>query len=1128
MRIRLLFTIFAMLAATGAWAQTTFLQGRVVDGNRKPISGASVLVAGTNTGTTTDNAGNYALLLPGGLPRTAIIRFSMLGMGSFETPWNGQGIINATLYETVITTNTAVVRAGLIDLNVNEYTGAHSSLNLDSMVAKPTYSDLSQMLQGEIAGMQVVNTSMRAGAAPRIQIRGQSTLLGTTSPLWVVDGIVQPEVTNTTSWGDVAGDDMDEYLGSAISWLNPQDVESVTVLKDASATAIYGSRASNGVIVVTTKRGKADQLSVRAGYNISVGQQMNYNLYNLMNSQERINFSKEAFESGVYYPYTPLEQPYTYEGMYRMYLNGRMNDAEFARQYNYLETVNTDWLKLLTRPSLNHNASLSVTGGTDKANFMMSASYNKQQATERGNDSERFTGRLAVDVKLSPKLRLATSLMSSVSKTTGFANSGLNPITYATTTSRAIPAYNQDGSLAYYSRHDYYKYNDNTKIDGLPYNVLDDLANVGSTVNIPTMQASLDFKWSISDAFNYQVVAGYTNSTRRSDSWMGENSYHVLQGFRGYLMESEQGHNADYRAAAVLKTGGILITDHLSTNSYNVRNQLNFSKSITENHRLTAMAMWEVSSSTNTSKYNTVWGYDKIRGEQVNAPTIPNELRPIGTSTPAPSDYIDTYQNLNRSAWRSSRTVNNMASLAMIAAYSMHGKYVINANFRNDWSNAFGQNANRRFNPAWSLGVSWRLADEEFMESMRNWLNQANFRLTYGTQGNLGNTLTTEMIMEWGNRHALYEQPYSWIKSIANPYMTWERTKSWNGGLDLGLFDNKITVVLDGYRRMSDVGRKFQDTPENGGFQSTLTGTYIRNTGFEATVSFTPLKTEHWRLAVGANMGKNWSKIVSEKYSESTTYTIDSYINGQSESVIVAGRPVGAFWAYPYAGPDAATGIPTFHNFHYGNYTAAEMGRRTTDIMRYMGTRISDITSGITLRLSYRDFTLSTQLAATIGGKNFLPNPYAQFPDGRMPDATANLSNELLDRWTKNNTGSQIPGLYVVPNESAQSIYLTDPTSKSGTYKNIYNMWGQSDARVASITTLRCNAMNFTWRVNTDKPNGAAAAMLKKTGVKNMDLTVGVNNLFLLADKRWRGMDPDLGGDRRMPRSFSFGINFGF
>jgi hypothetical protein len=316
--------------------------------------------------------------------------------------------------------------------------------------------------------------------------------------------------------------------------------------------------------------------------------------------------------------------------------------------------------------------------------------------------------------------------------------------------------------------------------------------------------------------------------------------------------------------------------------------------------------------------------------------------------------------------------------------------------------------------------------------------------------------------------------------------------------------------VVDGYTRLSNVGRAFTDTPENGGFTSTLTGTFIRNSGIEAAFNVIALQTRSWKVSVGANISKNWNLIVREGQTDATSYNTWTYINGSTEKVIVPGYALGSFWAYAYAGPDAGYGIPTFRGMDVKS-------TNPVDYLTYAGSRISDISSGLNLRVSYKNVSAAVLCVATLGGKAFLPNPYSTFVYGQMPDPTNNFSRELLERWKQPGDASTFPGLYVVPNKDAYPVTLFDP---SGEPQDRYTMWGYSDARIASLSNFRCRSIQVTWTLN--------AGYLKKIHVRNVNLTAAVNNVFLIAASEWKGMDPDLGGDRRLPRSYTMGVSFGF
>lgn len=269
----------------------TKIRGRVTDTKSEPLAGVTILIEGTCIGTTTDSNGNYVFTIPD-IDKINII-YSFIGMAPYKVAYTGQENINVILKESAETMDEVVV-TGYQTLRKSDVVGSVSTVKA-SDIMMPVYTSIDQMLQGRVAGMMVMNTSSRVGTSPKIRIRGTSTILGNQDPLWVVDGVIQPDPIPLNQ-NDLMVDDLKNILGNQISWLNPADIETVTVLKDASATAIYGSKAANGVIVITTKRGKQEGMTVNYNGTFSFRSRPHYGLFNLMNSQERIQFSREALD----------------------------------------------------------------------------------------------------------------------------------------------------------------------------------------------------------------------------------------------------------------------------------------------------------------------------------------------------------------------------------------------------------------------------------------------------------------------------------------------------------------------------------------------------------------------------------------------------------------------------------------------------------------------------------------------------------------------------------------------------------------------------------------------------------------------------------------------------------------
>ena len=396
------------------------VRGKVVGADDVVLPGVTVLLKGTVTGVTTDAEGKYSIFVP---KKGATLIFSFVGMKTKEVVCGDKREINVTLEEDVQAMEEVVV-TGYQTLRKSDVVGSVTT-GKASDIMMPAYTSIDQMLQGRVAGMMVMNTSSSVGTSPKIRIRGTSTILGNQDPLWVVDGVIQPDPLPLNQ-NDMMVDDLKNILGNQISWLNPADIETITVLKDASATAIYGSKAANGVIVITTKRGQTDRMTVNYNGTFSFRTRPVYGLFILINSEERIQFSQEAFAAGAVYQNVPVESLNTYEGIMTLFYAKQISKEEAEMAIQRLGQTNTDWFKLLTRNSFSHNHNLSISGGSEKIVYNVSLGYSDQAGVEKDNDAKNLSGRINVGIELHPKVRVDMSLIGSVNRTWGYA-AGVNP-----------------------------------------------------------------------------------------------------------------------------------------------------------------------------------------------------------------------------------------------------------------------------------------------------------------------------------------------------------------------------------------------------------------------------------------------------------------------------------------------------------------------------------------------------------------------------------------------------------------------------------------------------------------------------------------------------------------------------
>jgi TonB-linked SusC/RagA family outer membrane protein len=316
----------------------TKIRGRVTDTKSEPLAGVTILIEGTCIGTTTDSNGNYVFTIPD-IDKINII-YSFIGMAPYKVAYTGQENINVILKESAETMDEVVV-TGYQTLRKSDVVGSVSTVKA-SDIMMPVYTSVDQMLQGRVAGMMVMNTSSRVGTSPKIRIRGTSTILGNQDPLWVVDGVIQPDPIPLNQ-NDLMVDDLKNILGNQISWLNPADIETVTVLKDASATAIYGSKAANGVIVIETKAPLPGDLRITYAGNIRL-ELPDLSGYDLLNAEEKLRVEKMA-------GYYPEDSDYSYVQIYQQYLR------EVRRG------VNTDWLDIPLRNAVQHRHAVTLEGG---------------------------------------------------------------------------------------------------------------------------------------------------------------------------------------------------------------------------------------------------------------------------------------------------------------------------------------------------------------------------------------------------------------------------------------------------------------------------------------------------------------------------------------------------------------------------------------------------------------------------------------------------------------------------------------------------------------------------------------------------------------------------------------------
>ncbi|HWW39396.1 SusC/RagA family TonB-linked outer membrane protein, partial [Pedobacter sp.] len=415
------------------------VSGKVTDENGKPLPMATIKLKGSKRYAITNTNGDFIM---NKVDEKSILIISYLGYETKEVPATKDMVIELKTADGRLD-EVSVVSTGYQQIQKKLMTGSTAQVKSEDLVINGT-TTIEQMLQGKLAGMEVVNNSGQLGTRQTVRVRGTSTLLGNQQPVWVVDGIIQEDplpfkATQLNAFGTDPSNAqaLKNYIGSAISWLNPYDIEDVTILKDAASTAIYGVKAANGVIVINTKRGKTGRApSISYNTSFSTQQKPNYNKMDLMNSKDRLDVSREIYEKGLLSFYA-LDN-IGYQGLLNQYLNGKLPYDSFNAGAKQLETNNTDWFDLLFVQPVSQNHNLSISGGGNSSTYYGSFGYSNQKGQAKGNNMDGYMGSINFTSYITPKLSVSARLSGNYTNTAGFL--GVDPYQYASTTSRVIPA----------------------------------------------------------------------------------------------------------------------------------------------------------------------------------------------------------------------------------------------------------------------------------------------------------------------------------------------------------------------------------------------------------------------------------------------------------------------------------------------------------------------------------------------------------------------------------------------------------------------------------------------------------------------------------------------------------------
>lgn len=1068
--------------------------GKVEDRNGVALPGVTIQVKGTKIMAVTNAVGNYEIDMQG--IKSGTIVFSYVGMTTQEINYRGQISLNVILQDDATLLDDVVV-TGYGTYNRGQYVGAVNQVKAEDVLVAGENS-IDQMLQGVIPGMSVMNITGKVGGTPKIRIRGTSTLLGNQEPLWVVDGVIQTNPVPIPNDASPLSSDMDEMLqtaGNAISWLNPNDIESITVLKDASATAIYGSQASNGVIVITTKKAKANQpLSVNYSASLTVTQRPSYGLYDMMNSQQLMEFNQQAYLDRD--AYTQRILPVGYAGLIQRLHDKSITKEEFDHEFRMMENMNTDWFDLLYRTPVSTQQNVSVSGGSQKFQSRFSLGLNNSPGEAKNNDLFQVTASSNNTFRPIDKLTIDFMVAGSYRKNNDYY-SGVSPYDYAMNTARYLPAYNADGSYYFYPVYGQTSYAIQD-LNYYNYNILNEIANSGNRNITQTFQSTLSLRWDVAKHLQVQGDASLSLASVNTKQYATEYT-NVIAQIRGYEVGGVV-PNSLAENSSPLPYGGLLNTSSQSTRNYSFRGSLVYNNTFAMKHSLTFNLGAQVTSNKVDGNTNLRYGYLKYRGE--GFASIPD----ISTLASATNYRSNTDLNkLMRQGTNVVNTISNTLSEYFTAVYSYDNRYVINLNSRLDASNRFGQDANKRFNPSLSFGAKWRIGEEPWMQWAHSWYDMFDISFSYGWRGNAVTEVSPYLIARDQGLHDYFKQYYLGIISLPYPDLGWEKTKDWNLGVDFSFFNGRLSATFNYYNKISKVISSATVGAEYGVASAYIDGTKMKNYGYEFLISGTPIRTKDWTWSLSFNTSRDFNHVENNNF----TNTPAEYLSG---SAIVRDEAYGTLYAFDFGGLEPKTGKPIINGL--------KPDKTPTDFRGYLvkiGKINPDISGGVNTSLRYKNFHLRATFAMQFGAKAYLPKYFATTG---LPRPEANVPTYMFDRWRQpgDESHTDIPS---IPAGNPNDTYVTLYYGTSGTYmSSLYDMYNSSTARVADTDFIRCRTLSLQY----DLPN----SLYSRLGMRNAYVSASLTNPFFIAfDGAWKGRDPET-ASWPARRSFSLSVNLTF
>ena len=993
--------IILLLLTSALTAQNSrLISGTVAADDRTPLEGVTVSEKGTSQKVTTSDDGKFTITVSGANP---ILVFSYVGYLEKEIAVNGQTSLSVELSRDIESFEDVVV-IGYGTVKKSDITGSISSVKAADLKVLPTQR-VDQALQGRATGVFVQNTDAAPGGNTRIRVRGMNSITGGNNALIVIDG----------------------QQGGNINLLNPNDIESIEVLKDASATAIYGAKGANGVILITTKTGKSGKPEVAYSFNYGV-QELSHRL----ETMNALDYMKNVNDNAALNNSIGTPPPVFTEDQIKSFQN----------------SAGVNWQDVIYQVAPMHNHSLSISGGTEQTKYFFSAGYLNQKGILVNSDYNRFNvrGNLKTDFNKRISAGLNIAFVRSLGNVPPFGEKGSavtdltgQPIVQAPLWDPTIPVYDSAGK---YSRH--------------PTNYGDPFSANPLAALLETSTKNLSTENIINGYVEFKILEGL------SFRIMGSGNFSTLNNRRFFNDKTLAGRVIDGAAGL-----GFLETN--KNDLLQNTNILTYDKSFSKHH-ITFTAVAEQQQETNQSTNTRAQGFT----------TMETALDDIGSA-----------KNIIASSGAYKRSLNSYLGRLN---YSFDNKYLLTASYRADGSSVFGENNKWGYFP--SMAIAWRLSEEPAIKSL-DIFSDLKLRGSWGIVGNQAinpyqslSALTSGMNYPFNGTDEL---DYGFqISQAPNPNLKWESTTQKNVGVDIGVFNNRLTVNFDVFKKNTKDLLLFRTLAGYTGLPAIIDNVgSTENKGVELTVGGDPLVGEvKWNTSF--NISWNKSKVVDLGEDTKLGFISSSGNYGVSSLMfLVPGQPFGQMYGYGTAGTWKESERDEAYRYGQlpGDVHYIDVNNDgTIDLLDEMviGNALPKYVFGWSNRISYKNFDLTFLIQGVHGNDVF------NMAKIRLESAGSGTSKRLLDRWTPENQDTDVPA------------FIDDKTRLAANLTNTVNI----DDFNANATKRYIEDGSYTRLKNITLGYNVNTHMINKAGIKRVRVFAAATNLFTITN--YTGYDPEV------------------